>query len=333
MSDLRIGLVGTGRIGQVHAENIAALPGVALTKIADIDSASAHSTADNFGASACQPEEIFSSPDVDAVVVASPTMTHVDMIMAAVRAELPVLCEKPIDLDIARVNEVREAVNSSGVPVGIGFNRRFDPHNADFRNRIHAGEIGSVEQLHITSRDPAPASKAYLEGSGGIFRDMTIHDFDMARFIIGEVVEVSARGFNQFSRDIKDLGDFDSTAIAMRTSREQSVLISNSRRAVYGFDQRIEALGSEGMLRVENVTDTEVRLYSSQSVEARSPYQNFFLERHLESFRREILEFVKLINGESADCPTFDDGRMALVLANAATESATTGRVVKVELD
>ena len=333
MKEIRVGLIGTGRIGQVHAKSIMGLPDFTLTRIADIDSSTAAKTAAEFGATPCRPEEIFSSGDIDAVVVASPTMTHVDMIVSSVEAGLPVLCEKPIDLDINRVNQVREKVNSSGVPVALGFNRRFDPHNQAFRQRILDGEIGKLEQLHIISRDPAPASTDYLAVSGGIFRDSTIHDFDMARFIVGDVIEVSARGYNQFSEDIERLGDFDSTAIAMRTATDQSIIISNSRHAAYGFDQRLEALGSSGMVRVENVTDTEVRIYNSHGVETRFPYQNFFLERHRDSFRLELAEFAKLVRGEPASCPTFDDGRMALILADAATESATTGRVVMIVPD
>ena len=332
MSALRIGLVGTGRIGQVHAESIAGLAETTLARVADVDVASAKATAEKYGASVSSPEDIFSAGDIDAVLVASPTMTHLDLMVASVRANLPVLCEKPIDLDIARVDAVREVVNSSEVPVAIGFNRRFDPHFQEFRARVFSGEIGSLEQLLITSRDPAPAGTDYLAVSGGIFRDMTIHDFDMARFFVGDVVEVSARGYNQFSEDIKALGDFDSTAVALRSATDQLVLISNSRHAAHGFDQRMEALGSEGMVRVDNVTDTEVRVYTASSVEARQPYQNFFLERYLESYRLELAEFVKLVHGQPAQCPSFDNGRMALVLADAATESAQTGRVVPVAL-
>lgn len=331
MSTLRIGLIGTGRIGQVHAESIAGLADTSLARVADIDQESAKATAERYGARVSLPEDIFSAGDIDAVLVASPTITHLDLMVASVTAGLPVLCEKPIDLDIARVDQVRETITSSGVPVAIGFNRRFDPHFQEFRRRVFSGEIGSLEQLLITSRDPAPASTDYLAVSGGIFRDMTIHDFDMARFFVGDVVEVSAQGYNQFSPEIEQLGDFDSTAIALRSANNQSVVITNSRHAAYGFDQRMEALCSNGMVRVDNVTDTEVRVFADSAVEARQPYQNFFLERYMDSYRLELAEFVKLVRGEPATTPTFDDGRMALVLANAAAESAQTGRVVRVE--
>jgi len=299
--------------------------------VADLNEESARATAERFGASVSSAESIFTQPDVDAVLVASPTPTHLDLMVQAVQAGKPVLCEKPIDLDIQRVDEVRPLIQAAETPVAIGFNRRFDPHFQAFYRRVFSGVIGQLEQLLITSRDPEPASAEYLAVSGGIFRDMTIHDFDMARFFVGDVVEVSARGYNQFSDEIKALGDFDSTAVALRSASDQLVLISNSRHAAHGFDQRMEALGSAGMVTVGNVTDTEVRVYTDEAVESKEPYQNFFLERYLDSYQQELAEFAKLVRGEPASCPTFDDGRMALVLANAATESAQTGKVVRIE--
>ena len=333
MNTLRMGLIGTGRIGQVHAESIAGLAETTLQRVADIDTSSAQATAERFGCQASSPDEIFTAGDIDAVLVASPTMTHLDLMVRSVQAGIPVLCEKPIDLDIAKVDAVREIINGSDVPVAIGFNRRFDPHFQEFRRRVFSGEIGELEQLLITSRDPEPASTEYLAVSGGIFRDMTIHDFDMARFFVGDIVSVSAQGYNQFSPDIKQLGDYDSTSVALRSATDQLVQISNSRHAAHGFDQRMEALGGKGMVRVDNVTDTEVRVYTADRVEAKEPYQNFFLERYLDSYRLELAEFVKLVRGEQAHCPTFDDGRMALVLADAATESAKSGQTVSVNLD
>lgn len=333
VSVIRMGLIGTGRIGQVHAASISELPETTLQRVADIDAASAASTAERFGCYSSSPDEIFSAGDVDAVLIASPTVTHLDLMVMSVHAGIPVLCEKPIDLDITRVDAARDTVTSAEVPVAVGFNRRFDPHVQEFRRRVLSGEIGNLEQLIITSRDPAPASTEYLAVSGGIFRDMTIHDFDLARFFVGDVVSVSAQGYNQFSEEIKGLGDYDATAVALRSASDQLVLITNSRHAAYGFDQRMEALGDKGMVRVDNVTDTEVRVFTADRVEGREPYQNFFLERHRDSYRLELAEFVKLIRGEEAQCPTFDDGRMALVIANAATESAHSGKTVSISLD
>jgi myo-inositol 2-dehydrogenase/D-chiro-inositol 1-dehydrogenase len=328
---LRVGLIGTGRIGQVHAMSVVSHPATTLHRVADVFAEGAKTTAASFGGTATDnPDELFSAGDVDMLIIASPTSTHIDLIEKAIDAGIPALCEKPIDLDIQRVDHLRDKANSTSVPIALGFNRRFDPHFADLRARVKAGHIGTLEQLLITSRDPAPAPTDYLAVSGGIFRDMTIHDFDMARYFVPEIVSVTAQGFNQFSEDIKGLGDYDATAVALRGSNDELVLISNSRHAAHGFDQRMEAFGSEGMLRVENVTDTNVTHYTSGHVEAKGPYQNFFLERYMDSYRNELDEFVKKIQGEPSNSPTFEDGRMALVLANAAAESAATGTTVAV---
>lgn len=326
---LRVGLIGTGRIGDVHARSVSAHPDTVLHRVADVFLESAQRVARQFGGEATDnPESIFSAGDIDMVIIASPTSTHIDLIDRAIDAGIPALCEKPIDLDIERVDRLREKATSTSVPIGLGFNRRFDPHFASVHERTQAGDIGALEQLLLTSRDPAPAPKDYLAVSGGIFRDMAIHDFDMARFFVPSIVSVSAQGFNQFSPEIKELGDFDSTAITLRGSNDELVLISNSRHAAYGFDQRMEAFGSEGMLRVENLTDLNVRHYGVREVEARPAYQNFFLERYLDSYRLELEEFIKAVRGEESRTPTFEDGRMALVLANAAAESAVTGKTV-----
>ena len=331
---LRVGLIGTGRIGQVHAMSVVSHPETTLHRVADVFAEGAQKTADEFGGTAtANPEELFSIGDVDMLIIASPTSTHIDLIEKAIDAGIPALCEKPIDLDIERVDALRAKANSSTTPIGLGFNRRFDPHFADLRARVMAGHIGTLEQLLITSRDPAPATTEYLAVSGGIFRDMTIHDFDMARYFVPNIVSVTAQGYNQFSEDIKGLGDYDATAIALRGSNDELVLISNSRHAAHGFDQRLEAFGSEGMLRVENITDTNVTHYTSGHVEAKGPYQNFFLERYMDSYRNELDEFVKKIKGDDSNTPSFEDGRMALVLANAAAESAATGATITVSRD
>ena len=327
--ELKVGLIGTGRIGQVHALSVVGHPDTTLHRVADVFEEGAQQTAERFGGTAtAHPDDLFDAGDIDLLIIASPTSTHIDLIDKAIDAGIPALCEKPIDLDIERVDALLPKAQATNVPIGLGFNRRFDPHFAAVRKRVHAGEIGALEQLLITSRDPAPASTDYLAVSGGIFRDMTIHDFDMARFFVSEIVSVTAQGFNQFSDEIRELGDYDSTAVVLRGANDELVVISNSRHAAHGFDQRIEAFGSGGMLRVENLTDTNVRLYTSELTEAREPYQNFFLERYMASYRNELSEFVKWVRGEDSTTPTFTDGRMALVLANAATESAATGQTI-----
>lgn len=331
--NLRFGLIGTGRIGQVHAKSVVSTPGATLEVVADVFLEGAQRTAAEFGGAATDdPMAVFDSDKVDAIIVASPTSTHIDLIDAAIDAGIPVLCEKPIDLDIARVDALREKASKSKTPIVLGFNRRFDPHFNAVHRRVQAGEIGKLEQLIIISRDPAPASNDYLKVSGGIFRDMTIHDFDMARFFVPKIVSVTANGFNQFSPDIKAMGDYDSTSITLRGSNDEVISITNSRHAIYGFDQRMEAFGDKGMLRVENLTDTNVRHYTEHFVEQREPYQNFFLQRYMDSYRLELAEFIKRVQGEPSNSPDFEDGRAALVLADAALQSAQSGKTVSVAL-
>jgi myo-inositol 2-dehydrogenase/D-chiro-inositol 1-dehydrogenase len=301
--------------------------------VADVFIEGAKKAAEKYGAVATDdPMQLFDRSKIDAVIVASPTSTHVDLIDAAIDAGMPVLCEKPIDLDITRVDKLREKAAGASIPIVLGFNRRFDPHFNSVHKRVQAGEIGRLEQLILISRDPAPASNDYLSVSGGIFRDMTIHDFDMARFFVPKIVSVTATGFNQFSEDIKQMGDYDATSISLRGAGDELVLITNSRHAIYGFDQRMEAFGDKGMLRVENLTNTNVRLYTEHNAEVKEPYQNFFLERYMDSYRLELAEFIKKVNGQPSNSPSFEDGRSALVLANAALESAQTGKTVAVEV-
>jgi myo-inositol 2-dehydrogenase/D-chiro-inositol 1-dehydrogenase len=301
--------------------------------VADVFIEGAKKAAEKYGAVATDnPMQLFDRSKIDAVIVASPTSTHVDLIDAAIDAGMPVLCEKPIDLDITRVDKLREKAAGASIPIVLGFNRRFDPHFNSVHKRVQAGEIGRLEQLILISRDPAPASNDYLSVSGGIFRDMTIHDFDMARFFVPKIVSVTATGFNQFSEDIKQMGDYDATSISLRGAGDELVLITNSRHAIYGFDQRMEAFGDKGMLRVENLTNTNVRLYTEHNAEVKEPYQNFFLERYMDSYRLELAEFIKKVNGQPSNSPSFEDGRSALVLANAALESSQTGKTVAVEV-
>ncbi|MGW9020514.1 inositol 2-dehydrogenase [Leucobacter chromiiresistens] len=332
---VRIGLVGTGRIGQVHAASIAASPEAVLSWVADPFIAGASAVAERYGAIATESaERLIASGEVDAILIASPTPTHVGLIEASVRAGLPVLCEKPIDLDIARVDALRPLVAASGVPVALGFNRRFDPNHASARARVRAGEIGALEQLLIISRDPAAPPAEYIGVSGGIFRDMTIHDFDMARFFTGDdrIVAVSATGTRTFDAGAREHGDFDTAVVTLQTESGAIVTIVNSRHSAIGYDQRMEAFGATGMLQVGNPQQNTVVLSNGDAVEARPPYPEFFLERYATAYAAELGEFVRLVRGEPSTSPTFDDGRAALILADAAQRSAETGATVGVEL-
>lgn len=330
---LRFGLFGTGRIGQVHAASIASSPNATLQWVCDPFIDGATKTAAQYGGRAtAEPAELFSARDIDALVIASPTPTHVDLIDSALDAGIPVLCEKPIDLDIVRVDALRAKAAASSVPVVLGFNRRFDPHFAELKRRVDAGEIGALEQLAIISRDPAEPPAAYVAVSGGIFRDMTIHDFDMARFFLPDIVRVTARGANQFSTPIREAGDFDAVVVTMEAAGGELITITNSRHSSYGYDQRFEAFGSEGMLQVGNIGPSVITASNASLVESRVPYYSFFLERYGDAYRLELEAFIDTINGAPSRSPGFEDGRAALLLADAADESARSGRTIDVDL-
>jgi myo-inositol 2-dehydrogenase/D-chiro-inositol 1-dehydrogenase len=332
-SPLRFGLIGTGRIGQVHAASIAADPDATLAWVADPFVEGATVLADRYGCrSTASSEELITSGEVDAILVASSTPTHVDLIAESVDAGLPVLCEKPIDLDIGRVDALRPKVASAGVPVALGFNRRFDPSFADARERVLVGEIGALEQLSIISRDPSVPPAAYLAVSGGIFRDMTIHDFDMARFFLPDIIEVSAVGTNIFDDGAREQGDFDTAVTVLRSASGAVVTVTNSRHCAFGYDQRIEAFGERGMISVENARTSLVSVSTATAVEAKPPYQRFFLERYAQAYAAELREFIKLARGEASTSPTFEDGRAALILADAAQRAATERITVPVDL-
>lgn len=332
-SRIRIGLIGTGRIGQVHAASIDRNPLFELTYVADPFVSGAEKVAAQFGGLVTDdPEVLLTSGMVDAVLVASPTPTHVGLIRRCIELGLHVLCEKPIALDIAAVDELRETARNAKTVIALGFQRRVDPHLAEVKHRVDRGEIGNLEQLVMFSRDPAPAPRDYIAVSGGIFKDMTIHDFDMARFFVPNIIEVSAVAANSFCDYIKEENDFDSVTVTLRGSNNELITIINSRHAAYGYDQRIEAFGSEGMLVASNTPATTIRSYTARSVEANDPYPNFFLERYADAYSRELTAFGEGILTGNVTTPTYEDGRAALILANAALESALTGRVVKVEV-
>ena len=331
---IRVGLIGTGRIGEVHAIAINSSPDAELSWVADPHVEGARSIAERFGGKATNSaEEVIASGEVDAILVASPTPTHIDMIDAAIDAGLPVFCEKPIDRDIDRVNWLRPKVAATDVPVMIGFNRRFDPHFKSARSRMLAGEIGALEQLSIISRDPAPPHAEYVKVSGGIFRDMTIHDFDMARFFVPDITEVFATGSCLFDDAAKQYGDLDTVMVTMRSATGVLINITNSRHSSVGYDQRIEAFGGGGQLMVANMPTSLVSLSGAQAVEAKSPYQNFFLQRYEKAFAAELRTFIALLRGEDVSYPTYEDGRAALLLADAAERSVAEGRSVTVQWD
>jgi len=328
---LRFGLFGAGRIGRVHAASLASHPRTELAVVHDPVEVAAHEIAALYGATPTgDADAILGDPGIDAVIIASPTPTHVDLLTACARAGKAVLCEKPIDLDLARVDACWQDIKGLNTAVMVGFNRRFDPTFAEMRERVAGGEIGRLEQLLIISRDPAPAPATYIASSGGLFRDMTIHDFDMARFFLGEVTEVQAAGANLIEPYIAEAGDVDTAVVSLRGAAGELCQITNSRRCAFGYDQRVEAFGADGMLSAGNQTATSVRRSGTSGTETAAPYLNFFLDRYATAYRAELDHLVICVEQGLTPSPGFADGRAALVLADAATESMKTGQAVRV---
>lgn len=328
---VRLGLLGAGRIGKVHAAAIAAVPGARLVAVADAVTEAARALAAVSGAEMREADAIMAADDIDAVLITTPTDLHAAMIEQAARAGKAIFCEKPIDLDVARVRACLAVVAEAGVPLMVGFNRRFDPNFVEVRRRIDAGMIGKVEMVSITSRDPGPPPADYIRRSGGLFRDMTIHDFDMARFLLGEeVVSVFASASVLVDPVIGDLGDYDSAALVLTTRSGRIAQISNTRRAVYGYDQRVEVLGEQGLVSAENLRATTVELADASGYH-REPLLNFFMTRYTDAYRAEIAAFIAAIASGGPVTPSGEDGLKALLLAEAAMRSVREQRVVTIE--
>lgn len=330
---LRIAVLGCGRIGRMHADNIAAHPRAALAGVFDVHAPSADEVAGKHGVTNfASAEDVFASDAVDAVLIATSTATHVDFIEAGVKAKKPVLCEKPIHLDLATVNALKDRIAGTDVPIMLGFVRRFDPGHAAARAALFDGELGELHQVIITSRDPGMAPADYIEGSGGIFRDMTIHDLDLARFMLGEeVVSVSAQGARLVDPALMArCDDYDTVVVTLMTASGTQAVITNSRAAAYGYDQRVELFGSKGMAISENRRENLVTRHVGGATNVSAPLQHFFIERYAEAFTAEIDHFVDAVETGAPVPVGFEDGRLALLLADACFKSVAETRTVAV---
>jgi myo-inositol 2-dehydrogenase/D-chiro-inositol 1-dehydrogenase len=329
---VRFAVLGCGRIGRMHALNLARLPRAELAYVYDVVDDAAAATADATGARrAADVDQILGARDVQAVLIASSTETHLDLLVRAVEAGKAVLCEKPIDLDLGKVDASWQRIKDRAPTVMIGFNRRFDASLKAVRDRIQAGEIGRLEQVVITSRDPGPPPVAYIKASGGLFRDMAIHDFDMARYLMGDIQAVHAIGANLVDPAIKEAGDIDAAMITLVAKSGALCQISNSRRCAYGYDQRIEAFGERGMLQAGNQRPTTVSFWGATATESRDPVLNFFIERYTPAYLAEIDHFVDCVENGTTPLVGYRDGREALRLADAALESMRTGQMIPVD--
>jgi myo-inositol 2-dehydrogenase/D-chiro-inositol 1-dehydrogenase len=316
-NNIRVGLVGTGRIGQIHARSLATMPGVDLVALTDINEESAQMCAALCPGTKVVESypQLLSDPSLQAVVICSSTHTHAPFIVEAAKAGKHIFCEKPISADLDMIDEALAEVDKAGVKLMIAFNRRFDANHQRIKHAIERGEIGTPHLLHIVSRDPAPPPVEYVKVSGGLFFDMTIHDFDMARFLLGDVDEVYA-------------ADIDTAVITLKFKNGAIGTIDNSRKAVYGYDQRVEVFGSGGSVSSENWYPNAVTVSTAQTV-ARDLPLNFFLERYMGSYQAEMHAFMQaLINGSPLPV-TGADGRAPVVIAMAALKSLKENRPVK----
>lgn len=325
---VRFGVLGAGRIGQVHARAIASVPGATLVAVADPVDAAARALHDRYGCDIRSIDAIEQADDIDAVVICTPTDTHADLIERFVKAGKAVFCEKPVDLDVARARQVIETVAAEKGTLMVGFQRRFDPDFRALKAAIDEGRIGDVEMVTLTSRDPGAPPPAYIKSSGGIFRDMTIHDFDVARWLLGEEVEtVMAQASVLTDPEIGKMGDYDSLNVILRTASGKQCTITNTRRATYGYDQRIEVHGSKGSVSALNHREANIELANGDGY-TRPPLLNFFMTRYTAAYAAEIAAFVEALEQGTPTPTTGLDGLRALELADAALKSAQTGTMV-----
>jgi myo-inositol 2-dehydrogenase/D-chiro-inositol 1-dehydrogenase len=328
---MRIGLLGVGRIGQIHARSAAGHKAATLVAVTDVDAKVAAAIAAETGATVAKGiADIIADKSIDAVLICTPTDTHADLIEQAAKAGKAIFCEKPVDLSAERVRACLKVVADTKAKLMIGFNRRFDPSFASLQKRLAAGEVGKPEIVTILSRDPAPPPVSYIARSGGLFRDMMIHDLDMARFLLGEEpVEVSAMAACLVDPAIGQAGDIDTAVVTLKTKSGRLAQISNSRRATYGYDQRIEVHGSGGLLRADNQHATTVEKATADGF-ASDPALHFFLERYAAAYRAEMDTFVLGVTEGKPIAPTGEDGLKALLLADAAEKSAKSGQSVRI---
>jgi len=329
---LKMCLIGAGRIGAIHAGNVAKHAQARLHSVVDVNRDAAVKLAQAHGAEALTSvDQALANKEVNGVLIASSTNTHVDYLIKAAQAGKAIFCEKPIDLDLARADGAIAEIQKAKVPCLIAFNRRFDPSFRKLHDDLRSGAVGKLETVIITSRDPSPPPLEYVKVSGGLFRDMMIHDLDMARWLLGEEpVELYASASCLVDSAIGKAGDVDTAVVTLRTASGVQAVISNSRRATYGYDQRIEVLGSKGMLQAGNVLGTTVSRWNGEGVAADKPL-NFFLERYGAAYRAEWDAFVTAVETGKPVSPDAQDGRKALVLADAATQSAKSGKPIAIK--
>lgn len=333
MAGIRLGILGLGRIGKIHLENL-------CTKIQGVEviaamnpSAEGRSFASRYNVPLVTDNalEVLHHPDIDAVLICSPTSTHADFVIEAAEAAKAIFCEKPLDLSLDKVRHTLQIVKEANVPLMLAFNQRMDPNFAAVKKQVETGKLGRLYTAHIVSRDPGPPPISYIKHSGGMFMDMTIHDFDMARYIVGaEVTEVFARGYNLIDPEIGNAGDIDTGVIVLTFENNVTVTIENSRKATYGYDQRLEVFGSMGMIKVENPLKNTSSFFDEQG--AHLPrHLDFFMDRYTVSYQLEVEAFIHALQKNEPMPITGEDGLKAMLIAEAASLSVKQNRPVRLE--
>ena len=330
---INIGILGMGRIGRIHLENLSTrIEGVRVFAAMN-PSEEGRKFAQKFNVPlvTSNADDVINHPDIDAILICTSTNVHADYVIKVARAGKAIFCEKPLDLSLQKVRETLEVVKQSGVPLMLAFNQRLDPNFQEVKQALLKGRIGKLRSIHIISRDPGPPPIPYIKASGGLFLDMTIHDFDMARYLVGdEVKEVYARGYNLVDPEIGKAGDIDSAYLMLTFHNDVTVVIENSRHASYGYDQRLEVFGSEGMMKAENPLKTTNWVMDKEGVHL-SRNLDFFIDRYAESYRLEMKAFIESLERKIPMPITGEDGLSAMLIALAANISLKENRVVKIE--
>jgi len=328
---INLAIIGAGRIGKVHARAINNNSIANLVYIYDLDEASAKNFANEFNCMVSNIDSIKNDSQIDAVVICSPTDTHIQLINIFSNAKKAIFCEKPLDLNISKVKTCLKVLKENKTPFMIGFNRRFDPHFQSLKNSLKRGEIGEIEVLIITSRDPELPPIEYLKHSGGIFKDMTIHDFDMSIFLLEELPnEILSSASILIDKKVKQANDYDTASVILKTLSGKQIVINNSRRASYGYDQRIEVHGSLGMISAKNQRPVSTEIASSKGF-IKPPLHHFFMTRYIDAYAKEIDYFVNCLKNNSEIKPNGIDGLNALVIAEAAKTSLMNGKKITIK--
>ena len=330
---INIALFGLGRIGVMHAQNIYLNNNCSLQYVFDINQALAKKIAKKFNSISIKNTRIaYTDKNVDVIFITTPTSTHIKYIMEAVKFKKTIFCEKPLDLNIKKINQCKKFIKKYNPKIQVGFNRRYDPGHYALKKSIQIGEIGKLEKIIITSRDPAPPSMAYLKVSGGIFRDMTIHDFDLIRFYLGndEVKEIFATTTNLSDLRIKKINDYELAMCLIKSKKGVICMINNSRHCSYGYDQRVEVFGSKGMVISGNRRDYASEKFLGSKTAIKRPLLNFFIDRYEKAYQLQLNDLVYLVQKRKNPRASFEEGRKAIIIANAAYKSLKLNKVVKI---